>query len=241
MNQKTWPFSSDTIRFSILPSPKTQTHQKQEPQKRRLNQITPHKPTPPLSTPPLNPNFSSLPFDILSRIAAPFTVPTLLAASAVCRSWREALRPLREAMVLLRWGKRFKHGRGGVRPNLDKALDSFLKGAARGSTASMVDAGLLYWEMGKKEEGISLYRRAALLGDSAGQCNLGISYLQAEPPKLEEAVKCFYQAAIAGHVRAQYNLALCLHQGRGVGCNLLEAEHWMYLHDSYALVRLNGI
>ncbi|KAL5564216.1 hypothetical protein UlMin_027380 [Ulmus minor] len=33
-------------------------------------------------------------------------------------------------MVFLRWGKRFKPGKGGVRPNLDKALDSFLKGIA---------------------------------------------------------------------------------------------------------------
>lgn len=80
--------------------------------------------------------------------------------------------------MFLRWGKRFKHGRGGVRPNLEKALDSFLKGAARGSTLAMVDAGLLFWEMGRKEKAISLYRKAAVLGDPAGQCNLGISYLQ---------------------------------------------------------------
>ena len=81
-------------------------------------------------------------------------------------------------MVLLRWGKRFKHGRGGVRPNLDKALDSFLKGATRGSTLAMVDAGLVYWETGKKEKAMALYQKAAVLGDPAGQFNLGISYLQ---------------------------------------------------------------
>lgn len=81
-------------------------------------------------------------------------------------------------MLFLRWGKKFKHGGGGVKPNLAKALDSFLKGAARGSTLAMVDAGLVYWEMGKKEEGIALYLKAAELGDAAGQCNLGLSYLQ---------------------------------------------------------------
>lgn len=81
-------------------------------------------------------------------------------------------------MLFLKWGKRFKHGRGGVKPNLKKALDSFLKGAARGSTMAMVDAGLIYWEMGKKEEGIAWYRKAAELGNPTGQCNLGISYLQ---------------------------------------------------------------
>lgn len=81
-------------------------------------------------------------------------------------------------MVLLRWGKRFKHGRAGVRVNLEKALDSFLKGASRGSTLAMVDAGLLYWETGKKEKAMALYRKAASLGDPSGQFNLGVSYLQ---------------------------------------------------------------
>ena len=80
-------------------------------------------------------------------------------------------------MLLLKWGKRFKHGHGGVRPNIQKALDSFLKGAARGSTLAMVDAGLIYWEMGKKEKSIALYSKAAALGDPTAQCNLGISYL----------------------------------------------------------------
>nr|DAD30828.1 TPA_asm: hypothetical protein HUJ06_009679 [Nelumbo nucifera] len=171
-------------------------------------------------------DFSLLPFDVLAKVAASFTLSNLQSASLVCRSWRDALRPLREAMLFLRWGKRFKHGHGGVRPNLDKALDSFLKGAARGSTLAMVDAGLIYWEIGKKGEGIALYKKAAELGDPAGQCNLGISYLQAEPSNPKEAMKWLYQASVAGHVRAQYQLALCLHQGRGVESNLAEAAKW---------------
>ncbi|XP_043706440.1 F-box protein At1g70590 [Telopea speciosissima] len=171
-------------------------------------------------------DFSQLPFDVLTKIAASFSLPNLRSASLVCRSWRDALRPLREAMLFLRWGKRFKHGHAGVRPNIQKALDSFLKGASRGSTLAMVDAGLLYWEMGHKDKGITLYRRAADLGDPAGQCNLGISYLQAEPANPKEAVKWLYEASVAGHVRAQYQLALCLHQGRGVECNLPEAAKW---------------
>lgn len=129
-------------------------------------------------------------------------------------------------MLFLRWGKKFKHGGGGVKPNLAKALDSFLKGAARGSTLAMVDAGLVYWEMGKKEEGIALYLKAAELGDAAGQCNLGLSYLQAEPSNPKEAVRWLRRASVTGHVRAQYQLALCLHQGRGVDCNLSEAARW---------------
>lgn len=79
---------------------------------------------------------------------------------------------------MFKWGKRFKHGHGGVKPNLSKALDTFLKAAARGSNLAMVDAGLIYWEMGKREEAIVWYRRAAELGDPSGQCNLAISFLQ---------------------------------------------------------------
>ncbi|TYI43747.1 hypothetical protein ES332_A01G189700v1 [Gossypium tomentosum] len=178
------------------------------------------------SSPTNYPDFSALPFDILTKIAAPFNFPNLLAASLVCRSWGDALRALREAMVLLRQGKQFKHGRGGFGRNLEKALVSFLKGSARGSTLAMVDAGLVYWERGQKEEAIALYQKAAALGDAAGQCNLGISYLHAQPQNHKEAVKWLHQASIGGHVRAQYQLALCLHQGLGVEQNLQEAARW---------------
>ncbi|GJR00250.1 DUF1195 domain-containing protein [Tanacetum coccineum] len=37
--------------------------------------------------------------------------------------------------------------------NVEKALDSFLKGAARGPKLVMLDEGLVYWEIGKKDEG----------------------------------------------------------------------------------------
>ncbi|GMI90195.1 hypothetical protein like AT1G70590 [Hibiscus trionum] len=222
MKQKTWPDRSDGIRFTAFPLSKPNDNEENIRLPRRSNIGS----KPPLTSPTDGPNFSALPFDILTKIAASFNFPNLLAASLVCRSWRDGLRPLREAMVLLRYGKRFKHGRGGVRRNLDKALDSFLKGVACGSTLAMVDAGLIYWERGLKEEAISLYQKAAILGDPAGQCNLGISYLHAQPQNHKEAVKWLYQASIGGHVRAQYQLALCLHQGHGVHRNLHEAAKW---------------
>ena len=172
MKQKTWPDRSDGFRFTAFPLSKPNDREGKTKLSRRS-----HFSSKPSLSPNEGLNFSALPFDILTKIAASFNFPNLLAASLVCRSWRDALRPLREAMVLLRYGKRFKHGRGGVRRNLEKALDSFLKGAARGSTLAMVDAGLIYWERGLKEEAIALYQKAAALGDPAGQCNLGISYL----------------------------------------------------------------
>ncbi|RRT74040.1 hypothetical protein B296_00005986 [Ensete ventricosum] len=184
-------------------------------------------PPSPLPAPPTAAaSFADLPFDVLARLAAPFDVPTLWAASTVCQSWREALRPLREAMVLLRLGKGYKRGRGpGIgRPNPHRALEYFLKGVDRGSAPAMVDAGLMYWEMGKKEEAEALYRRAAELGYPVGQCNLGVCYLEADQPKSEEAVKWFYRAAESGYASAQYNLALCLHKGRGVKNDVANAK-----------------
>ncbi|XP_042394841.1 F-box protein At1g70590-like isoform X1 [Zingiber officinale] len=173
-------------------------------------------------------SFADLPSDLLMRLAAPFDMPTLWAASMACQSWREALRPLREAMVLLRLGKRYKHGRGpGIaRPNPRRALEYFLKGADRGSAAAMVDAGLMYWEMGRKGEAQALYNKAAELGHPVGQCNLGVCYLEADQPNPEEAVRWFYQAAQAGYARAEYNLALCLHKGRGLKINMENAAKW---------------
>ncbi|KNA18612.1 hypothetical protein SOVF_069180 [Spinacia oleracea] len=225
MNQKTWPSRSDGSPFTALPLAKnhhfsSKSYFLDRPIKTRLS-FSPsdhHRRD--------QRDFSSLPYDLLTKIAAGFSHRDLNAASLVCKSWSDALRPLREAMLLLRWGKRFKHGRGGVRPNLEKALDSFLKGAARGSSLAMVDAGLVYWEMGRREDGIAFYRRAAELGDPSGQCNLAIAFLQADFANPTEAVKWLLQSASAGHVRAQYQLALCLHHGRGIKRNLLEAAKW---------------
>lgn len=44
-----------------------------------------------------------------------------------------------------------------------------------------------------------------------------------QPSNPKEAMKWLKQSAENGYVRAQYQLALCLHQGRVVKTNLLEA------------------
>ena len=94
------------------------------------------------STPPA----LRLPDDLVHRILAPLSLATVLTACQVCRHWRAAARSLREAVQLVLWGKRLKHGRGVVVQNTDKALDAFLKAGARGSAPGMVDAGVLLWE-----------------------------------------------------------------------------------------------
>ncbi|KAE9607067.1 putative 43kDa postsynaptic protein [Lupinus albus] len=216
----TWPYISSSSPFSSLPFSNFTAPQFSAAKHARSSR------PPPSTSASTAAYFSSLPYDILIKIAASFDLPNLRAVSLVCRSWSEAVRPLREAMMLLQWGKRFKHGRGGFRQNAEKALESFLKAAARGSALAMVDAGLMYWEMGEKDRAVDLYLKAAELGNHAAQCNLGLFYLQAEPPNTEQALKWLYKASIGGNVRSQYQLALCLHRCGGVRSSMKEAAKW---------------
>ncbi|KAE8690844.1 F-box protein [Hibiscus syriacus] len=250
MNPRTWPDRSDASRFNAFTSSKPDGRQGRTNRPRSTKFGL--KPSSSPSSQAGDRDFSALPFDILTRIAAPFNFPNVLAASLVCRSWRDALRPLREATVLLRHGKRLKHGRCGARRNLEKALDSFLKGAELGSTLAMVDAGLIYWEKGQKKEAIAFNQRAAAFGDTAGQCNLGTLYLQGDPQDHKEAIKWLHQASIramfelstswpfawirarwyleaaeGGYVRAMYNASICFTFGEGLSHNRRQARKWM--------------
>nr|GFB11994.1 hypothetical protein [Tanacetum cinerariifolium] len=78
---------------------------------------------------------------------------------------------------------------------VEKALDSFFNGAPHGSTLATVNAGLVYWEIGKKDEGVRMYKRAAELNDPAGQCNLRISYLQGSL-KMAERIQSSLEARV---------------------------------------------
>lgn len=127
---------------------------------------------------------------------------------------------------MLMWGKRLKHGKRGVRKNTEKALEMFTKAASKGSALAMVDAGLIHWERGEKDKALDFYLMAALLGNASAQCNLGISYLQVEPPNTEQALKWLYKASEGGNIRAQYQLALCLHRAGGNRSNIREAVKW---------------
>ncbi|CAK8537173.1 unnamed protein product [Lathyrus sativus] len=226
-NHQTWPCISSSSRFTSLPLPNlTASESSAAYSSRSVRLCSRPPPSKPSSSTAEETDFSSLPYDVLTKIAASFDQPNLQAASLVCRSWSEALRPLREAMVMLMWGKRFKHGKRGVCRNTEKALDMFTKAAARGSALAMVDAGLIYWERGEKIKALDLYLMAAQLGNPSAQCNLGISYLQVEPPNTEQALKWLYKASKGGNVRAQYQLALCLHRDGGSRSNIREAVKW---------------
>ncbi|KAK3142300.1 hypothetical protein QOZ80_4BG0344810 [Eleusine coracana subsp. coracana] len=225
------PFSS-RLRESSYPSPHSR-------HRRHFKKIRP----PPLPPPPSpqGADFSALPPELVHRALAASCASDVAAASRACRAWRDALRPLREAAALHAYGRRVKHGpvkgaeasaarEGGGGGRLEaerqRALGLFRRAARLGSAAAMVDAGLMCWEEGRREEAVEYYRSAAELGHPVGMCNLGVSYLEANPPKPEEAIKWFYPSASAGSARAQYNLGLCLQNGRGIKRNQKEAAKW---------------
>ncbi|KAK4486388.1 hypothetical protein RD792_009061 [Penstemon davidsonii] len=173
---------------------------------------------------------NSLPCDVILRIAAQFGPPDLIGASLVCVAWRDALKPLREAMVFTEAGKILKREHKRVNAMLGEALEAFLKGAARGYTPAMVEVGLIYYlDMGRKDEGILWYRRAAELGDPAGQYHLAMFYFQLQgnnPYNTKVAIEYLHKAAIGGHALAQHKLAHCYHQGRGVTPSTAETARW---------------
>ncbi|KAG8064779.1 hypothetical protein GUJ93_ZPchr0004g39619 [Zizania palustris] len=173
-------------------------------------------------------DFSALPPELVHRALSAAAASDVAAASRACRAWGDALRPLREAAALHARGRRAKHGSAGAgadgrEAERQRALVLFQRAARLGSAAAMVDTGLMCWEEGRRDDAVGYYQKAAELGHPVGMCNLGVSYLEADPPKAEEAVRWFYPAAAAGNARAQYNLGLCLQNGKGIKRNQREA------------------
>lgn len=51
-----------------------------------------------------------------------------------------------------------------VRPTFDKALDSFLKGMAHGSTLALFDVDLIYWEMARNKRPLPCIIKPSSMG-----------------------------------------------------------------------------
>ncbi|CAL5189042.1 unnamed protein product [Lathyrus oleraceus] len=232
-SHQTWPCISSSSRFTSLPLPNLTASELSAAYSSRSVRLCSR---PPPSKPPPSTaeetDFSSLPYDVLTKIAASFDQPNLQAASLVCRSWCEALRPLREAMVMLMWGKRFKHGKRGVCRNTEKALDMFTKAAARGSALAMVDAGLIYWERVEPpntEQALKWLYKASKGGNVRAQYQLALCLHRdgGSRSNIREAVKWYMKAAEGGYVRAMYNTSLCYSLGEGLTRNHRIARKWM--------------
>jgi hypothetical protein len=93
-------------------------------------------------------DFAALPNDILTIIASHFSLHDVKRACLVCKTWRNGLWPLMEEMMFLgQWHNMIFRK--------DKDREPFLYRAVRMSMLAVVDAGLVYWEIDKKEnEGV---------------------------------------------------------------------------------------
>ncbi|KAE8719301.1 F-box protein isoform 4 [Hibiscus syriacus] len=207
MNTKTWADRSDTYRFNSFPSSKPDGRQgRTNPPRSTKFGLKPSS----QSSRTGDRDFSAFPFDILTKIAAAFNFKNVLSASLVCRSWRDALRLLREAMALswaprslwsirgLFTGKRVKRKKQLLFIKEPPPLVTLLAGAISESYT---------------------YKVPIMFGVTAEQ-------YPGEPQDHKEAIKWLHQASVGGHVRAKYQLALCLDQGFGVERNLQEAAGW---------------
>ncbi|PUZ47622.1 hypothetical protein GQ55_7G181000 [Panicum hallii var. hallii] len=236
---QTWPPPAPSPPpFSSRPRASPSPHRRRRRHSKKQHKPPPAQPPPTPSPAPQGADFSALPPELVHRALAASCASDVAAASRACRAWRDALRPLREAAALHAYGRRVKHGpvagaaaRGGggggrIEAERQRALGLFRRAARLGSAAAMVDAGLMCWEEGRRVEAVEYYRSAAELGHPVGMCNLGVSYLEADPPKAEQAIRWFYPSASAGNARAQYNLGLCLQNGKGIKRNQKEAAKW---------------
>jgi TPR repeat protein len=117
----------------------------------------------------------------------------------------------------------------GVKKDMKKAMDFYMKAADGGSVHAMVNAGHHYENTNQPAKGVALYKKAANLGYAMAQYNLGNNYLYGQGVKQSyaDAAHWFEKAALQGYREAQANYANILNNGYGaVEVNVLEAEKW---------------
>lgn len=85
-----------------------------------------------------------------------------------------------------------------------------------------------FFDRGDWDEAIVLWRKAAELGSSEAQYNLGYSYKYGEGvvQDIAEAVKWWQRAVGQGHRKAQRQLGICYYKGEGVTQDFVEAVNW---------------
>ena len=124
-----------------------------------------------------------------------------------------------------------KTGSGGMdemegRNSLDQARDAVLKQTLK--PWEMNSLGCRYKEKGDLERAASWFRKAADLGDSLAQYNLGVCYSNGQGVEKDEtrAFFWFQKAAEQGLAGAQFNLGVYYDKGKGVEKDEAKAVSW---------------
>ena len=96
------------------------------------------------------------------------------------------------------------------------------------STTELYNKGKALHLQERYAEAVVYLRRAAELGSTAAQSDLGSCYYYGEgvPKSYPEALKWFRKAAEQGHAHAQYSIGWQYYYGQGVTQNYSEAIAW---------------
>jgi TPR repeat protein len=116
----------------------------------------------------------------------------------------------------------------GVREDVAKALEWFLKSAESGFVEAQRRLADFYQGTHDYVEAVKWFRKAAEQGDVPAQCSLGLCYYDGEgvQQNYAEAAKWVRKAAEQGDIIAQKNLGVFYDRGHGVSQNDGEAVRW---------------
>lgn len=116
----------------------------------------------------------------------------------------------------------------GVEKDEETALEYLSQSANNGYTKAQVELGLIKSKI-SDSKAIKWFKRAAELGDSAGQFYYGDCFYRGRGvnKNMAEAVKWFLKSAEQGFMLAQEQLIFCYDNGFGVAVNTQEADKWM--------------
>ncbi|MFO1023708.1 MAG: tetratricopeptide repeat protein [Acetobacteraceae bacterium] len=112
--------------------------------------------------------------------------------------------------------------------NIGTALSRLKAAADRGEAEAMVNLGYIYARgqagVADPARALTLYRKAAALGDGEGMNAVGYRLDHADPPDLPGAIAWYCRAVLKGNQRAMNNLALLAYAGRGTPRDRAEAR-----------------
>ena len=109
--------------------------------------------------------------------------------------------------------------------NVPQAEEAYLRAANLGFSKAMVRLGVVYALEKKMHQAVSWLTKAAALGDSDAEYQLGLINEQGlgQSPEVAEAIQYYRQAATNGHAKAMLALARLYQEGVGVNKDLAQA------------------
>ncbi len=129
------------------------------------------------------------------------------------------------------FGYAYKHGKG-VKKDLHKGFEWYLKSAIVGNGSGMNNVGYAYNHgKGVKKDlhkGFEWYLKSVIVGNATGMNNVGYAYYYGKGVKkdLHKGFEWFLKSAIVGNATGMYNVAYAYQYGNGVEKDQHKAFEW---------------